>query len=89
MSTWNWQKLCKKVKDIEVQYATSDHVVDLVTEEFTIRVDEESSEDSIGESEDEDAASADDRRSPEPGPSTSKRLCRDTIEGVNPFSNSD
>ncbi|CAF4824180.1 unnamed protein product [Pieris macdunnoughi] len=84
MGTWDWQKLCKKVKDIEEQYAKSDHVVDLVTEQFIIHVDGDSSEDS-----NEDDASADERSSPEPGPSVSKRPCCETIEGVIPFSDSD
>ncbi|CAB3221203.1 unnamed protein product [Arctia plantaginis] len=80
MGAWDWLKLCKKVKDIEAQYAKSDHVVDLVTETFIISVDD---------SDDDDATSTDDRSSPEPGPSTSKRPCRDTIEGVIPLSDSD
>ncbi|XP_045516861.1 uncharacterized protein LOC123709513 [Pieris brassicae] len=84
MGTWDWQKLCKKMKDIEEQYAKSDHVVDLVTEQFIIHVDGDNSEDSI-----EDDASADERSSPEPGLSVSKRPCRETIEGVIPFSDSD
>jgi len=89
MGAWDWGKLCQKVKDIEEQYVKSDHVVDLVTEEFIIRVDGDSSEDSLGESDDDDAVSADDRSSPEPGPSVSKRPCWDTIEGVRPLSDSD
>ncbi|XP_039754386.1 uncharacterized protein LOC120629507 [Pararge aegeria] len=89
MGAWDWQKLCKKVKDIEEQYAMSDCVVDLVTEEFTIRVNEDSSEDSLGESDDDDSASTDDRSSPESRPSTSKRPCLETIEGVIPLSDSD
>ncbi|GBP23218.1 hypothetical protein EVAR_82383_1 [Eumeta japonica] len=40
-----WKKLRKKLKDIEEQYAKRDHVVDSVTEEFVIRVDENSYED--------------------------------------------
>ncbi|KAL0880990.1 hypothetical protein ABMA27_002142 [Loxostege sticticalis] len=89
MGAWDWQKLCKKVQDIEEQYAISDHVVDLVTEEFIIQVNEDSSDDSIDESDEDESASTDDRSSPEPGPTTSKRPCLDTIEGVTPLSDSD
>lgn len=89
MGAWDWQKLCKKVKDIEEQYAKSDHVVDLVTEEFVIHVNGDSSDDSISEFDEDDAASADERSRPEPGPSTRKRLYQDTMEGVTPLSDSD
>lgn len=83
MGATEWKKLCQKVKSIEEEYAESDHVVDLVTEQFIIRV-EESSDDSVSD----DSASADDRSSPEPGPS-SKRPCQEHIEGVLPLSDSD
>lgn len=70
------------MKDIKEEYPKSDHVVDMLTEEFIIRLDEDSSgdeEDDLGDSDDKDAASEDDRSSPEPGPSKSKRPCRDSF----------
>ncbi|XP_045458527.1 uncharacterized protein LOC123668880 [Melitaea cinxia] len=81
MGEREWQILCQKVKNIEEEYAKSDHVVDMMTEQFIIHVDEESSENDT----DSDGANDDstDACSPEPGPSTSKRLC--TIEGVHPL----
>lgn len=46
-----WQALCNKVKNIEEQYAKSDHVVDMMTEQFIIQVNNDSSS---GESSDSD-----------------------------------
>lgn len=89
-----WEILCKKVKEIEEEYAKRDHVVDLVTEELIICIDEDCSEDDTG-----NVDGSDDNSSPEP--STSKRPCTslcgdssivkydDLMEGVLPLSDSD
>ncbi|XP_039746712.1 uncharacterized protein LOC120624314 [Pararge aegeria] len=45
MGAQEWGKICKKVKDIEEEYVKSDHVVDLLTEQFIIRVDDSSEDD--------------------------------------------
>lgn len=86
MGEQEWTILCQKVKNIEEEYAKSDHVVDMMTEQFIIYVDEESSETDT-DSDGVDNDSTDECKSPEPGPSTSKRLC--TIEGVHPLSESE
>ncbi|XP_026322226.1 uncharacterized protein LOC113231900 [Hyposmocoma kahamanoa] len=92
MNYRDWGKLCKKVKDIEEQYANSDHVVDMLTEEFVIRDTEDDSEDDIDS--DDDNEDNDDRSSPEPGPSMSRRHCTgpaydNLMEGVMTLSNSE
>ena len=102
MGAQEWEKICKKVKDIEEEYAKSDHVVDLLTEQFIIRVDDSSEDDDSDDgSEDDDDDDNCDRGSPEPGPSTSKRRCTiscrgsttgpcgDFIEGVKPLTDSE
>ncbi|KAL0879675.1 hypothetical protein ABMA27_003390 [Loxostege sticticalis] len=67
-------KAMQKGAGYKEQYAMSDHVVDLGTEEFIIQVNGDSSDDSIDESDEDESTSADDRSSPEPGPTTSKAL---------------
>ncbi|KAH9645334.1 hypothetical protein HF086_002960 [Spodoptera exigua] len=69
MGAQEWEKLCKKVKDIEEEYSKNDHVVDILTEQFIIRVDDSSEEDDADDDDDYD------RSSPEPEPSTSKKPC--------------
>ncbi|KAI8423784.1 hypothetical protein MSG28_012805 [Choristoneura fumiferana] len=64
MGNSEWDKLCQKMKEIERPYMKSDHVVDLVTDQFVIYADEDS------ESEDDDDHH-DDSMSPEPRPGTS------------------
>lgn len=99
MGGQDWGKLCRKVKDIEEQYAKSDHVIDLFTDEFVICVNEDSSEDDSDDSDDDDADDDDvrdnsDRSSPVAGPSSRKRPCTgqaygSLVEGVLPLSDSD
>ncbi|GBP15414.1 hypothetical protein EVAR_80585_1 [Eumeta japonica] len=64
MGASEWEVLCERVKRIEEEYAKSDHVVDLMTEEFIIRVcdDTDNDEDSLDsdDSEDVDGESSDD-----------------------------
>ncbi|GBP00595.1 hypothetical protein EVAR_76886_1 [Eumeta japonica] len=45
MSASKWAKLCKKVKEIENEYIKSDHVADMVTDQFVISADDESDSD--------------------------------------------
>ncbi|CAH2093174.1 unnamed protein product [Euphydryas editha] len=45
-----WGKLCTKVKKIEADYCKSDHVVDMITETFIIRVGDDESDLSDDES---------------------------------------
>lgn len=101
MGAQEWEKICKKVKDIEEEYAKSDHVVDLLTEQFIIRVDDSSEDDDSDDGYEDDDDDNCDRGSPEPGPSTSKRRCTiscrgsttgpcgDFIEGVKPLTDSE
>lgn len=52
-----WEKLCTKVKEIEGNYCKSDHVVDMMTETFIIRVgddDSDSNDDEISSDDDSD-----------------------------------
>lgn len=80
MGAPEWGRLCQKIKEIEAEYVKSDHVVDLVTDEFVIfadddcDTDEESSDDDDGHDYDSEktitntsSASAD----PRPGTSSS------------------
>lgn len=56
MGATEWGKLCTKVKDIEADYFKSDHVVDMMTEKFIIRVEDDDSDsnDDEGSSNDSD-----------------------------------
>lgn len=87
MGAPEWGRICQKIKDIEAEYVKSDHVVDLVTDEFVIfadddcDTDEESSDDDDGHDYDSEktitntsSASAD----PRPGTSSSF----DLMEGI-------
>lgn len=55
MGAREWEVLCNKVKAVEEQYTKSDHVVDLMTEQFIIRV----SDDSDDSSESDDSVDVD------------------------------
>lgn len=58
MGVREWESLCSKTKSVEDEYARSDHVIDLMTEQFIIRVtdddsDSEESEDNSDMSDEE------------------------------------
>ncbi|XP_028165299.1 uncharacterized protein LOC114356372 [Ostrinia furnacalis] len=50
MGATEWGKLCTKVKEIEADYSKSDHVVDIMTETFIIRVGDDDSDSNNDES---------------------------------------
>lgn len=82
MGASEWIKLCRKVQETEKEYIKSDHVVDLVTDEFVFFADDESDSD---DDEYEDDVDCDDDDTSymdeEPTPSTSS--ANDTLmEGV-------
>ncbi|XP_046428166.1 uncharacterized protein LOC124183570 [Neodiprion fabricii] len=79
MGPSEWAKLCKKVKEIEDEYIKSDHVVDVVTEQFIIFADDDSESDS----DDDDDEIDDDDETTEPTPGTSSASAGfDIMEGI-------
>lgn len=79
MGANEWGKLCQKVKEIETEYIKSDHVIDLVTEDFIIHVDddvESESDDSSNDDSDEDDDEEIDSAEPRQGTSS------DLMEGI-------
>ncbi|GBP61684.1 hypothetical protein EVAR_43622_1 [Eumeta japonica] len=76
----NGQKLCKKVKEIEDEYIKSYHVVDTVTDQFIIFVDDESDSDDDDDDDDDDD---EDNETTEPTPGTSSATAGFNImEGI-------
>lgn len=73
MGASEWGKLCQKVKEIEAQYIKSDHVVDVVTDEFIISVDDDSdsNEDSDYEDDFQEQSPSTSSASAEPTPRAS------------------
>ncbi|XP_026326220.1 uncharacterized protein LOC113234914 [Hyposmocoma kahamanoa] len=73
MGASEWAKLCQKVKEIEAQYIKSDHVVDVVTDEFIISVDDDSdsNEDSDYEDDFQEQSPSTSSASAEPNPRAS------------------
>ncbi|XP_060808779.1 uncharacterized protein LOC132903764 [Amyelois transitella] len=55
MGATEWGKLCTKVKEIEADYCKSDHVVDMMTETFIIRVGDDDTESSDDENSNDDS----------------------------------
>lgn len=55
MGATEWGKLCTKVKEIEADYCKSDHVVDMMTETFVIRVGDDDSDSDDGECSSDDS----------------------------------
>nr|XP_046471014.1 uncharacterized protein LOC124213606 [Neodiprion pinetum] len=79
MGPSEWAKLCKKVKEIEDEYIKSDHVVDVVTEQFIIFADDDSESDS----DDDDDEIDDDDETTKPTPGTSSASAGfDIMEGI-------
>lgn len=75
MSADEWGKLCNNVKKIEADYIQSDHVVDLVTEQFIIYASDDSGSSSDGSYVEDE----------EPTPSTSSIAGFNLIPGVMPL----
>lgn len=44
MGAREWEILCNKVNSVEEEYAKSDHIIDIMTEQFVIRVTDDSSD---------------------------------------------
>lgn len=83
MGASEWEKLCQKVKEIEREYMKSDHVVDLVTDQFVIYADDDSEsedDDDDDEEDSDDDEHHDESISPEPRPGTSS--ANDLMEGI-------
>ncbi|XP_038207526.1 uncharacterized protein LOC119829196 [Zerene cesonia] len=77
MGPSEWERLCKKVKEIEDEYIKSDHVVDMVTDQFVIFADDES------DSDDDDDDDEEDDETTEPTPGTSSASTGfNLIEGI-------
>ncbi|GBP55377.1 hypothetical protein EVAR_31897_1 [Eumeta japonica] len=80
MDPSEWAKLCKKVKEIEDEYMKSDHVVDMVTDQFVIFADDESDSDDDDDDDDDDD---EDNETTEPTPGTSSATADfDIMEGI-------
>ncbi|XP_037875263.1 uncharacterized protein LOC119630329 [Bombyx mori] len=54
MGAPEWGRLCQKIKEIEAEYVKSDHVVDLLTDEFVIFADDDCDTDKESSDDDDD-----------------------------------
>lgn len=89
MGATQWETLCNKTKSVEEEYAKSDHIIDLMTEQFIIRVTDDSSDSE--ETDDDDCEMSDDNEVPlsscfHPRPSTSTSQ-EEFMEGISPLPN--
>lgn len=90
MGPEEWKKLCDKVKSIEENYITSDHTVDMLTEQLVICVGESDESDDLTDV-DFPESSEDEDFSMELGPSSSSSTIPSStmIEGIMELEKSD